>query len=308
MQSSAFQSAATPADAAPAPFLDVLTLLESSQPRARLGWFWYAGGGFLAVVLGAALLGNSSEIGRRLVELLSAVLMLGLIVGMSVLTVVTVRKHRGEQQEVEAAAELVQLRRWPQAAALLEQILSRPSRTGALRSGALMYLGAVLARYHRFDDAIAVYDHLLEHDLVDPASAHGLRLGRAMAMLREDHLFDADRAIAELRRTTSDAGIDSAGLALVEMYRDVKTGHPAEAAAIFEEKLPALREALGHRVGDAYALAARAYDLMSRPVEAQDSYTKATLLSPLMELHRRYPEVEKLYGRYQAAPAPPEAA
>jgi hypothetical protein len=92
------------------------------------------------------------------------------------------------------------------------------------------------------------------------------------------------------------------------MYRDVKTGHPAEAAAIFEEKLPALRDALGHRVADAYALAARAYDLMGRPVEAQDSYTKATLLSPLLELHRRYPEIEKLYGRFQPASAPPEAA
>ena len=28
----------------------------------------------------------------------------------------------------------------------------------------------------------------------------------------------------------------------------------------------------------------------------------------LIELHRRYPEVEKLAGRYQPSPAPPEAA
>ena len=38
------------------------------------------------------------------------------------------------------------------------------------------------------------------------AQAHGLRLARAMAMLREDHLFDADRAISELRRQVSRAG------------------------------------------------------------------------------------------------------
>jgi tetratricopeptide (TPR) repeat protein len=315
MEPSAFQSPAdapeTAAQAQPhelPPFLDVPALLESSQPRARVGWFWYAAGGFLLVVLLTTLASSQSETGRRLVDVLSAVLMLALIAGMLVLTVLTVRRHRAEQQQVEAAAELVQLRRWPQAAMLLEQILSRPARTGGLRSQALIYLAAVLARYHRFDDAIAVHNHLLEHNLVDPSAAHGLRLGRAMAMLREDHLFDADRAISELRRTTSEAGVDSAGLALVEMFRDVRTGHPAEAAAIFEEKLPALRDALGHRVADAYALAARAYDLLGRATEAQDAYTKATLLSPLTELHRRYPEVEKLFGRLRPEPAPPEAA
>lgn len=289
-------------------FLDVPTLLESSQPRARVGWFWYGAGGFLLVVFLATFLSGQSDTGKRVVEALSALLMLGLLGGMMVMTVITVRRHRAEQQEVEAASELVQLRRWPQAAILLNQALSRPARTPGLRSQALIYLGAVLARYHRFDDAIAVYDHLLEHNLVDSAAAYALRLGRAMAMLREDHLFDADRALAELRRLSASAGTESGGLALVEIYRDVKTGHPDEAVAIFEDKLPALRDQLGHRVSDAYALAARAYDLLGRTAEAQDAYTRATLLAPLIELHRRYPEVEKLAGRYQPAPAPAEAA
>jgi len=177
-----------------------------------------------------------------------------------------------------------------------------------LRSQALIYLGSVLARYHRFDDAIAVFNHLLEHDLLDGGAAHGVRLGRAMAMLGEDHLFDADRALAEVRRTVAQAGVDSAGLALVEIYRDVKTGHPDEAVAIFEARLDVLRDQLGHRVADAYALAARAYDLLGRTTEAQDAYTRATLLAPLVELHRRYPAVQKLEGKYQPAPAPPEAA
>jgi tetratricopeptide (TPR) repeat protein len=289
-------------------FLDVPALLESSQPRTRVGLFWYALGGFLLVVLGATLVGQGSETGRRVVDALSALLMVAVIAGMAVFTVLTVRKHRGEQQQIEAASELVQLRRWPEAAAILQDALSRPARTPALRGQALIYLGAVLARYHRFDDAIAVFNHLLDNGMVDPATAHGLRLGRVMAMLREDHLFDADRALSEVRRTVVSAGAESAGLALVEIYRDVKTGHPEEAAAIFEQRLPVMRDQLGHRVADAYALAARAYDLMGRTAEAQDAYAKATLLAPLIELHRRYPEVEKLAGRYEPAPAPPEAA
>jgi hypothetical protein len=125
-----------------------------------------------------------------------------------------------------------------------------------------------------------------------------------MAMLREDHLFDADRAIAELRRES--AGTDSAGVALVEMYRDVKTGHPAEAVAVFEDKLPAMRDQLGHRVADAYALAARAYHQLGRDAEAQSAFANATLLAPRVELYRRYPEVEPLEAKYQASPAPPQ--
>ena len=289
-------------------FLDVPALLESSQPKPRVGLFWYALGGFLLVVLGATLVSQGSEVGRRLVDALSALLMVAAIAGMATYTALTVRKHRGEQQALEAAGELVQLRRWPEAAALLQDVLSRPARTAAARSQSLIYLGSVLARYHRFGDAITVFEHLLDHDLVDASTAHGLRLGRVMAMLREDHLFDADRALAELRRTVAQAGVESAGLALVEIYRDVKTGHPEEAVAVFEQRLPVLRDQLGHRVADAYALAARAYDLTGRTDEARDAYTKATLLSPLVELHRRYPEVEKLVGRYAPAPAPPEAA
>ena len=101
---------------------------------------------------------------------------------------------------------------------------------------------------------------------------------------------------------------ESAGLALIEIYRDVKTGHPAEAIEMFETKLPSLTEQLGHRVADAYVLAAKAYDLLGRSDDAQATFEKATLLSPLAELARRYPEVESLETKYQPALAPAEAA
>ena len=151
-----------------------------------------------------------------------------------------------------------------------------------------------------------MYDELLGHELVDPASAFGLRLGRAMALLADDHLFDADRAISELKRAAGDK--NSAGLALLELYRDVKTGHSEDAVERCNQTLPVMRDELGHRVADAYALVARAYDLLGRTAEAQDAFDKATLLAPPPELYRRYPEVQKLEGRYRPAYAPPEAA
>jgi tetratricopeptide (TPR) repeat protein len=231
--------------------------------------------------------------------------LIGLVSTLAFMMISTVRRHRADQSMIEAAGELVQLRRWPQAGLVLEQILSQPSASYPLRSQALIYLASVLARYHRFDEAIAVQTHLIDNDLVDERTGFGLRAGRAMAMLREDHLFDADRAISELRRLERDG--ESAALALVEMYRDVKTGHPDEAIQLFETKLPALRDQLGHRLADAYALAARAYDLRQHKTEAQDAWKKATLLAPPAELTRRYPEVKTIAEIYAAAPAPGDA-
>jgi hypothetical protein len=299
-------------------FLDVPTLLERSQPRPRGLWMWYILGAFLIVVLGSVVLNRQSGAMAQLVNVLSALVMLGLIGGLMLFTWLIVRRARAEHQQLEAVEELIQLRRWPQAGAALTFMLSQPTRTAAGRVQALIYLSSVLARYNRFDDAIAVQNHLLDNVMMDAGTAHALRLGRAMAMLREDHLVDADRAINELRRSLrsgtrtddDDAGerapdeIESAGLALVEIYRDVKTGHPAEAVETFTKKLPAVREQLGHRAGDAWGLAARAYDMLNRADDAQRAYENATLLTDRAELERRYPEVAPLASKYRAANVP----
>lgn len=292
---------------APPPFLPVQELLEMSRPEPRVAWVGWGAGLLLAIVIGSALLTSHFESLRTPVRAASLVAMFAVVGLLMSATVATVRRHQEAQRAIDAAGEMVQLRRWAEAAMLLQEILSRPARTPNQRTQALIYLSAVLSRYHRFADAIAVQEHVLEHGLVDESTAQGLRLGRAMAMLREDHLFDADRAISELRRSAR-GGAELPGLALVELYRDVKTGHPAEGTNLFESRVTALRDGLGHRVADAYALAARAYDMLGRTTEAQDAYTRATLLAPSIELHRRYPEMAPLAGRYTPAPAPPEAA
>jgi hypothetical protein len=128
-----------------------------------------------------------------------------------------------------------------------------------------------------------------------------------MAILREDRLVDADRAITELRRMTP-AGVDSAGLWLLELYRDVKTGHAEEAIERFGKHLEVMRVQLGHRIADAWILVARALDMLSRTQEAERAFRAATLLAPPTEMFRRYPETEKLKGKYEPAYAPAEAA
>jgi tetratricopeptide (TPR) repeat protein len=301
-------------------FLDVPVLLERSQPRRSPLRGIYFLGIFLLVVLISAFASSQGAAAATAVRLFSALAMVAIMGGLFFYSGYLARQHRAEQLQLEAIEELVTLRRWPQAALLLQSMLSQPTRSPHSRVQALIYLAGVLSRYHRFDDAIAVQDHLLETVNMDENTAHGIRLGRAMAMLREDHLFDADRAIADLKRRVgrdnSESAsadplpqiTDSAGLALVEIYRDVKTGHPTEALETFRAKLAVMRRQLGHRVADAWALAARAHDLLGQDHEAQEAFENATLLSPMGELLRRYPELASMTPKYRPAQAPAEAA
>jgi tetratricopeptide (TPR) repeat protein len=292
----------------PPVFLDVPTLLENSQPRVQQGWFRYGVAVFAIIVLLSAYLSAQSKTWGLVIEFLSPLAMLAVIGSMMFYTSRMVQKRRAEMKQLEAVEELMQLRRWPEAALMLDGLLAQPTRTPQARAQGLIYLSSVLARYHRFTDAIAVHEHLLDEIRFDDGTDYALRLARAMAMLREDHLVDADRAMIELRRIAQ--GRDSAGLALVELYRDVKTGHPAEAITVFDEALAAqggrggLRDQLGHRIGDAYGLVAKAYDLLSREGEARQMYEKATLLAPFVELERRYPELSSLRTKYGPAIAP----
>ncbi len=286
------------------PWQDVQWLLDASEPRPRVNYFWYGVGAFLFVSLGGAYLAETTPNGQILVQGVSILLTVGLIAGMSFFTMFAMQRLKAAQQQIEAAAELVQLRRWQQASVMLTQILSQPVRTHAMRFEALLYLISVLTRYDRFEDALAVQEHLLENNL-DPTTERAIKLGRAMAMLRLDRLFDADRAIADLRR--GEARDTSGGLALVEIFRDIKTGHPAEAIEIAGQRSEILRDQLSHRVADVHVLVAKAHDQLEQPAEAQRAFTNATLLAPFEELVRRYPEVAGLDQKYAVARAPDAA-
>jgi len=96
-----------------------------------------------------------------------------------------------------------------------------------------------------------------------------------------------DRAISDLAPLSASSA--SAGFSLLELYRDVKTGHAAEAIEIFEQKRELFRAQLGHRQADAWVLLARAFDMVNRAAEAAQAYAKATLLSPISELQWRLP-------------------
>src|SRR2546421_4670833 len=125
-------------------FLDVNALLESSEPRPRIAWFWIIMSAIAAVALLTSNAPHDQPAARHLVEALAALMISALLALLVILTMIAGRAMRGEQQAVEGIGELVQLRRWPQAAFMLEQVLSRPARTHRLRAQALVFLAAVL--------------------------------------------------------------------------------------------------------------------------------------------------------------------
>lgn len=286
-------------------FLDVPALLDSSEVRPRFSTMRFVTAGCAVFIVLVWYFGKQSPQLESILSVVSTLALAFVVGSMFVSGMLTARALQAEQNQLSTIEELVQLRHWPQAAWAVQSFLSQSARLFSSRAQALLYLAMVLTRYHRFEESVEVYDYVIAEIPLDDAAAHAVRLGRAMSLLREENLLDADRAISELRRDSR--GTESPGLALVEIYRDVKTGHPTEALEMFDARLPVMRRQLGHRLADVWALAARAYDLLGRTAEAKAAFDNATLLAPLAELIRRYPEVSAMVPRFTPAPAPVEA-
>ena len=111
-------------------FLVPRELIEFSRPAPRTTWMGYLAGGFVVVVLISTFASQQSAEMQAAVRVLGGLTMLGLMGMMSVVTWLTVKRQREEQRQLEALEELVMLRRWSDAAMVLQGILSRPMRSG----------------------------------------------------------------------------------------------------------------------------------------------------------------------------------
>lgn len=301
-------------------FLDPRPLIDSSRVAVTRIPGWPA---MIVLLMVLFLLSSSSDepVVRGLQFAVLPALML-LSVGLMVFRRRLAQRAMAETEAVAALEELMQLRRWPEAADLARRVLSQPMLMPDRRVYALMSLASLLSRYHRFEEARIVHDSLLDAEaaglLLDPSVAHSIKVARAMSLLRDDHLVDADRAMTDLRREVNQARddvrkregsesarqIQSAGVVLLDLYRDVKTGHPQEALEVFGKAMPMLRDQLGIRIADAWVLAAMAYHMLGATDDARRAYSNATTLTAAIELHRRYPETRPLSEAYAATPLP----
>ena len=303
---------------APAPLHTVADLLDLSRPKPA---FRHAGRIVVAawaLVLVATLLRLSESAQAGFIGLALLVSVAG-----AVLLWTMARAHQAEKSELDRLEDAVALKHLATAGPRVESIMSHPMRSLDHRLRAMLLLASVLGRQGRFEDALAVYDELVDREGIAGPGGAMVKIGRAMAMLHTDHLYDADRAINELRRLIDRGGIgmemlaidDSlpappadataiASLRLVELYRDLKTGHLSEAVELFNTHLPQFRQGLGHRVAETHALVAIAFDQLHHPDEARQHFADATALQPMIELVGRYPELRPLVEKYPVTQAP----
>ncbi len=182
----------------PPPFLDVPTLLEASRPQKRINFFWSFAGVF-GLLLVMQFAGGADDATRKAIEFFTGLMLLTLVGASVGFSVFTMRRLRAQQQTVDAIEEMMLLRRWDPAGLLLNRFLSSPVRSSHLWAAGLTRLAELLGRHHRFEDAITVQNFIIENQLLDDHGDYLMRMARTMAMLREDHLVDADRAISDLR-------------------------------------------------------------------------------------------------------------
>ena len=214
------------------------------------------------------------------------------------------RRLAREATRAAAVRDACRLRQWPAALAAAADLLSGPVASPAARLESLVLLSVVLTRYHKFDDADALAEALLER--IDGPATPMLRGLQAYGRLRTGRLLDADTALRGLRRDLNALGSAApdearALLALTEMYRDVQTNHHDEALDLFDKERGRVRDAAGDRVADFHALAAVARHARGEAGVAGRLWREATLLVPEAELRRRFPEVRPVAEAYQAA-------
>jgi hypothetical protein len=220
------------------------------------------------------------------------------------------RSLRDEGRQLDTIEDLLSLKRPGDALPRLVFLLSSPMRSAQGRLRALMLLAATMGRTQRYDEVLAIDEQLLVGEGLVGGAGTVVKLGRALAMLHADRLYDADRAINDLRRSIDrnpDHANDTlawAALRLIELYRDVKTGHDAEAVELFQSHRDRITLGLGHRAGEAHALVAIAHHRLGQADAARAAMASATTLQGVGDLVRTYPELRPLLSLYPPAPAP----
>lgn len=270
-------------------------LLESSKPQGQRSLLMPL---FLMGMLLAAV--YLLRGGNPLLEGLIPVVFAGSIVVAVLHTARIARRQQREKDAVRVIDESIRLGQWETADAVTTQLLEKPVMLPQVRVQALIYLGAILVRQGQYQQVLDLYDHLLGTMAFPPQIAVSLKCVRVYAMLRGEFLSDAYQAIVQLKR---EAPGGLAMLSLLELYRLVKMGHPADALELFGQSQTQMAAQLGHRSCDGWALAAAAAMALGREQDAEGYARNAGLLGDVREIAKRFPECKAIVDRIWPAEA-----
>lgn len=200
-------------------------------------------------------------------------------------------------QDVQALATL---RRDAQALRDAWRLLPKLTRMPPLFGSTVFVIGECLDRLRCYEQAIVVYDHLIDRLPEDGSDAAMIRLRRAMAELQCDRLLDADDTLRRMKGAVEAGQFAQpvpALYRLAELMQQVHTHHYAEAMHDAPRLVRQLRP-LGVTAGYGFALAALACRMLQDHAQvagADDAarrwWSRATLLVPVTRLTERFPAV-----------------
>lgn len=262
----------------------------------------------VTVVVGLMFTNTENEAARAIQRIVSLIVPLGVLAFSIFWSAQQAAELRDEERRVSAMEDASEAKRFDWLAHALTDILSRPMLSPLHRARALNVYVLALLHVRRFEDAERAAGGMLGEG-VPLTMVTSLRARRVYAMLREDRLVDADRALGELRR--QDREVDVAGnagamVALLGIYRDAVTGHGDDALQSLNKHRATIAKHLGVRVGDADALAAHAAFGMGQADLAATLWHRATLLVSPASLVESYPPLGKTAAGLTAATIPGE--
>ena len=221
--------------APPAPFLDPSRLLDSSRPLPRISLTWWAGAGFIVVVLVTLLIGNKTARAQELVSVIWAVATLVLMGSLFRLSLsrskVSLGPAAGRADRRAGAASAVAGgggggRSIPHFAGPHARV---PCPATLVCSSSVLGAAAPL----RGCRSRCTTNCWRKARLTRRSAATAGGWARAMAIVTRRP--PVRRRPCDQRASSGSRWRGRRG-ALVEIYRDVKTGHPAEAAELFEQE------------------------------------------------------------------------
>jgi len=302
----------------------VQRLLERHGPVQPQRWVGLAflGGIGAAVVLAAAV-----------PNALTVVLPWLVIGGMIGYTSLRLSQHRKGARLNQQAQEMSLLREYQQALRLLWKVLPRVVRRPGEHSKAVGMLAHDLDAIGCHDAAIVAYDYLIDRMADEHPGRVELRLRKAICLLSENRLADADDALRGARNAVArhEAPPLDAWMAYAKLLQDIQTNHDADAVADAAESeqgfvdrlrplgmLAAYPHALLSLAGHRW-IARRARLEHERPGQtpleensglspehvrglAERAWHRATLLMPAEALVSRHPELGRI--KLPGAPRP----
>ena len=288
-------------------------LITSSRPRRKLtkiGTFILIG---FILLIWSLLVSPATEQGRLIPMLLSWVILICLVVSLTIST----SRRKDLAKWSRQASDLCLQEKWSQAIEPLRRLLAKPVPSAQIRYQGLLELAGVAEHSERLEGAAEIYEAITREQPQGLLGSLAL-VGKAIVLLKLDHLADADDIIRRLEVSVQSRSLKSL-VVLARLYQQIKTGHYAEALADKSSKCELARVGMSTKAAYVYALLAlgcRRQEIAASVEEAADEsltagceaemlWQQATMLLEPDILLEKFPELAELKEAYaSAAPLP----